>query len=382
MAREVPAAPKVYTTTYDNFRGVDFTNDATNVWRRRSPTGVNMLPDESGRPFKRHGWNILLSNEDICTALSVPSCVIQKCSYFELAGVDHIVVFTDAGVLFYNGDENATAYTTVGVTAINNDDYDCYSGYDRSFFFEGDGTSAFYIYGNFKMWRYEADFALHNVTDQITVPTVLFSADANCAGTMKESYNLLGTQASVEYCDISLFEYWCRDDIIINVDDTFKTTYAQGNPAFYEWNYDEDTSSWIPNPDNTTLAFPSSLITVTGTPVDGDTIIVVWAYGVMLPNNVSQNQLTDVKVWASQRTQFDLSLDVVGETDTIDETMLHSDPLGRRAWIEVNYLKASNYVALVQGEDFFKVEFPSVKIDITQFTDEVSTTTTADLVGA
>ena len=40
MAMELPASPKVYTTKYDNFKGVDYTNDATNVWRRRSPTGV------------------------------------------------------------------------------------------------------------------------------------------------------------------------------------------------------------------------------------------------------------------------------------------------------------------------------------------------------
>ena len=70
MAIAVPAQPKVYTTKYDSFKGVDFTNDQTNVWRRRSPTGRNMLPDASGRPFKRHGWEILISNADIQCLLS------------------------------------------------------------------------------------------------------------------------------------------------------------------------------------------------------------------------------------------------------------------------------------------------------------------------
>ena len=56
MALEIPKNPKVYTTKYENFRGVDFTNNPTKVRYRRSPSGKNMLPDASGVPFKRHGW--------------------------------------------------------------------------------------------------------------------------------------------------------------------------------------------------------------------------------------------------------------------------------------------------------------------------------------
>ena len=64
MAIKLPAAQKVYTTKYDNFRGVDFTNDPSNVWYRRTPDGVNMLPDESGRPFKRTGWKKVVTADD------------------------------------------------------------------------------------------------------------------------------------------------------------------------------------------------------------------------------------------------------------------------------------------------------------------------------
>ena len=64
MPINVPKKPKVYTTKYDNFRGVDFTNDPSNVWSHRSPNAKNMTPDLSGRPWKRTGWKVEKSSQD------------------------------------------------------------------------------------------------------------------------------------------------------------------------------------------------------------------------------------------------------------------------------------------------------------------------------
>ena len=372
MAREVPAAPKVYTTTYDNFKGVDFTNDATNVWRRRSPTGVNMLPDASGRPFKRHGWNILLSNADICTALGQTDCQIEKCSYFELAGVDHIVVFTNAGVLFYNGDTNVNVNGVVGITAVNTD-YDCYTGFDRSFFFEGNGTSAFYIYGNFKVWRYESDFQLHNVTDIVTVPTVLISTSADGTGTFYNGYNLLGTKASIEYNDSALFTHWGTDGLVVTVGDAFKSK-PKGEYVYTK----ASGQSWSPALD--------ASITVLSIPQDGQgndldvELKVVYADGVLLPNNVSPSQASDVKVWTSASMQFDRPLEVITTgTPTASQCLLHYDTMDvtrTKAWLQFGAVPTS----LVDGEDYIKVEFPSVSIVITDC-DETSSEDEARLVG-
>lgn len=369
MAMNVPTPPKVYTTKYENFRGVDFTNDPTNVWRRRSPSAVNMLPDASGKPFKRHGWEVLISNEELCTALSVTSCQIEKCAYFELAGVDHIVVFTSEGVVFYaNGD----------VMAISTE-YDCYTGYDRSFFFEGEGIAAFYIYGDFNVWRYSYDngFVFEDVTDKITVPTVLISANANCIGTIYEGYNLLGTKAAVEYNDVQLFEYWCSDGITIKVDkDAFISGKTVGVPCIYEWKW--NGSSWAIISGG--LTFPSSQIEVLGTPKTNDEIFVIYAYGVMLPNNVTQDQVGDMKAWASKKAQFDFELEVVDESSSAMWAVLHTDPLeheGARAWLEF----FDNWQELVEGEDFIRVEFPSVSVKVTPIENK-QITGTASLVGA
>lgn len=361
MPISVPDEPKVLTTTYDSFRGVDFTNDATNVWRRRSPTGVNMLPDAAGRPFKRKGWEVLLSNEEICEYLGVTSCSIQKCAWFEIGGVDHIAIFTDCGLAFYNGE-----FTDKSL------DYDCYSGYDRCFFFEGNGMAAFYIYGNFKVWRYESDFTLHDVTDEITVPTVIIGADASGAGTNYDGFNLLGSKAAVEYGDVTLFTWWASDNLQVFVSDDFKTGKTINSPAVHRYRWDGSAWSVVSG-----AAFDSTKITVTGEPQENDEIVVVYAYGVMLPNNVSPNQIEDfLKVQVSRAVQFDYSLPIVAAQDTLNqgECKLWSDDTAHRddgrAWIQFHSSDIGNLIKpLVDGQDYVKVTFPSVVTESREYTD-------------
>ena len=390
MALTVPDNPKIYTTTYDNFRGVDFTNDATNVWRRRSPTGKNMLPDASGRPFKRHGWEILISNADISQALQVETCTIQKCAWFELGGVDHIVIFTNCGVAFYKGHQSETDHDFTATC----DDFDCYSGYDRCFFFEGNGLSAFYIYGNLKVWRYMYDptdanavdgFTFYDVSDEATVPTVIIGASADGTGTNYDGYNLLGTKAAVEYNDINLYTWWCSDGLSIEVSDTLKADLTLNKPI-YRWTWNGTT--WATTAGG--LSFPSSKINVHGTPqydsvADvGDEIIIVYAYGVLLPNNVTD--ANDVSVFASSSLQYDTALTVI-DSGTLatgecrlwtDDTMNYSN---KRAWIQF----CDNWTEILAGADFIKVVFPSVLVSMTQYgasdAENCHFTGTANLVG-
>lgn len=50
---------KTYSTIrYEKLKGVDFTNDSTQVSRSRSPDGLNMISDEGGNPVKRRGWEV------------------------------------------------------------------------------------------------------------------------------------------------------------------------------------------------------------------------------------------------------------------------------------------------------------------------------------
>ena len=122
MPVEVPKEPKKFTTVYDNFKGVDFTNDSTNVWHRRSPDAVNMLPDDSGRPFKRTGWEVVVTAEKLAEALGADDTSILKCHYFELAGLDHILIFATGGVFVYRLMEESADGDTIQI-----DDYELLS---------------------------------------------------------------------------------------------------------------------------------------------------------------------------------------------------------------------------------------------------------------
>lgn len=396
MARDIPSAPKVYTTTYDNFKGVDFTNDSTNVWRRRSPTGVNMLPDASGRPFKRHGWDILLSQTALRTALGVDSCTIYKLAYFELAGVDHIVIFTDGGVVFYNGDESADSYGVEGITYVETDNF-CKLCYDRCFFFEGDGTSAFYIYGNYRMWRYDTDFVLKDITDELYVPRVIISASADCVGTTYEDFNLLYNMAKVEYNDYDLFTFWGSDGLDFTVDDVaFKSTYTEG--AFtYRWQY--DGNDWVWNSSEhfspQDPEFDGTIIDVNN-PTEDAEIVVLYGHGLMLPNNVDiGEQGESVKVDASFGYQFSTPVEVVTDkNDFISGTcLLVADDTNKRTnrQAHIEFYPTDVYKTGVEqngdfeGMDTFRVKFPSTQVDVTEYSDtkgtELHDTGTATLVG-
>lgn len=59
MKVAVPTTPTPLTTKYDNLMGVDYSVDASQVSKRRTPDGINMIPDSAGNPEKRKGWSVL-----------------------------------------------------------------------------------------------------------------------------------------------------------------------------------------------------------------------------------------------------------------------------------------------------------------------------------
>ena len=104
MPVSVPNSPKVLTTKYQNWRGVDYTNDPSNVWYRRSPNGLNMLPNLDGQPFKRNGWKVEFTAQDFIETSGITgvSEVEQyKVDYFELGGAEYLWFYTSIGCFYY-----------------------------------------------------------------------------------------------------------------------------------------------------------------------------------------------------------------------------------------------------------------------------------------
>ena len=219
MPVKVPEESKTFTTIYDGFRGVDYTNDPSNVWKKRSPSGKNMLPDLDSRPFKRSGWKIELTADDFRTAAGVEGAdvVPDKVYYFELGGYDHFIIFNNLGVFSYTTDPNGTSDSMIlryhntyintsgssqGFPPLMQDtDHNPHRVIDarRAFFFEGKGKAGFYIFVGLKLFRYDGE---QLVEEEPYIPTTLFACDPSGAGTTLESVNMLTRYRTVRYlCD-------------------------------------------------------------------------------------------------------------------------------------------------------------------------------------
>lgn len=256
MPISVPASPKVFTTKYANFRGVDYTNDASNVWYRRSPTGVNMLPDLSGHPYKRYGWKIEFTPKDFCDAAGISPAVDVtqfKVDYFELGGKEYLFFHTSLGCFYYadtltfisksyeydevyyysksqtynegdfceytsggrthrykctqtGGITVPEAFTSAHWTEVDEDD--CWKSfpptgasvdYRKAFFFEGGGQAAYYLFAGGKMYYFDG-VRLNEAHPYI--PTVLTMCDTNGAGELLYEINMLTEWRAVGYtCD-------------------------------------------------------------------------------------------------------------------------------------------------------------------------------------
>lgn len=182
---QAPSEPKKYTTVYNDFKGVDFTSDATRVWKKRSPTGLNMTPDLNGMPWKRTGWKIEITQADFQAAYEYGSNILVKNMYsFELAGQDHLIIFCNCGVFAYTEGQLTHLVT---LDSITDEPY-------RGFFFEGNGDAGFYFFGNKEIYAYKyndaADtFSCGEVSPYI--PTTLIGRSATGGGTIYEGVNLL-----------------------------------------------------------------------------------------------------------------------------------------------------------------------------------------------
>ena len=215
MAVSVPKADKVFTTVYDNFKGVDYTNDPSNVWRHRSPDGLNMLPDLDGRPYKRHGWKIEIPAERFLEEAGTTGEVKPiKTMYFTIGGSDHLAIFNNLGMFIYAND------TLTFVDEYYNEGSDTPQNFPpsitvsgepqtleidpyRAFFFEGQGTAGFYVYCGLQLFRYgfvDDDSAAKLYKVNPYIPTIIDGCDPETgAGSIGENINLLTTDRTITY---------------------------------------------------------------------------------------------------------------------------------------------------------------------------------------
>lgn len=229
MPLQAPEEAKKYTTAYSDFRGVDFTNDPTNVWKRRSPTGLNMSPDMSGRPWKRTGWTVELTAEDFAAAYKentgadyAEEIEILNLYSFTLGGQDHLIVFCNCGVFAYTG----------GVLTHLLEDREITSNPYRGFYFEGGGTAGFYFYGGFKLYGYlfiEATDTFVCEDIDTYIPTIMIGRSPSGGGTIYDAVNILSGYRTESFLgDSSSKQYYVTSTIADKTDVTIKVRDDEG----------------------------------------------------------------------------------------------------------------------------------------------------------
>lgn len=189
---DIPKEPNKYTTVYGDFKGVDYTNDLTNVFKRRSPDGLNMAPGFDGKPRKRHGWEIAIKKEDFIKVYNNTAHVDYKgevvpirTHYFEIGGVDYLAIFNNLGFFLYDG---TTLYCVEATQTFDP---------NRCFFFEGQGEAGFYMFSGLDLYRFDGK-EIKKKTPYVPVVLIGTSPTADSATTF-EAINLLTPLMSVQY---------------------------------------------------------------------------------------------------------------------------------------------------------------------------------------
>jgi hypothetical protein len=88
------SSPTIYSTTYSQFKGVDFSTDPMLVDKSRSPYAVNLISDSGGMPEKRPGWRTLHKLEGAINGLW--HCFINDTNHYLVHAGNKIYKWTEA----------------------------------------------------------------------------------------------------------------------------------------------------------------------------------------------------------------------------------------------------------------------------------------------
>lgn len=129
MPLATPSEAKIYTTIYSDFNGADFTNDPSLVYKKRSPSLLNMISDEGGNPKKRPGWKTIIEapTEDIVTVYDGSVSPVEASTYevCRLNGIEGTLFDIDLTINGYkinfsSFSETATSYVARYVDSSGN----------------------------------------------------------------------------------------------------------------------------------------------------------------------------------------------------------------------------------------------------------------------
>ena len=165
------STPAVHSTTYSQFKGVDFSTDPMLADKSRSPYAVNLISDSGGMPEKRLGWRTLLQGEGQVNGL-------WRC---EIEEVTHLLAHIGTKIVEWKEDGTVTTLKE----GVND-------GRSTAFFLLG----KLYILTGAEYLQFDGT-AVSDVEPYI--PTVVVNRLPTGGGDFIESLNLIGNKWTEEF---------------------------------------------------------------------------------------------------------------------------------------------------------------------------------------
>lgn len=219
----VPAAPTSYYTQYKELKGADFSQDPTEVDRKRSPDLLNMISDNGGNPIKRIGWRKIanVSGEKVFD-------IFHTDGAFYIVTSAHLMKFSEAWV---KDDSFTIAHTSTD---------------PKGFVFGGN----IYFFLGSKIIYMDASGTAHTVIDlsgqypsgEAKIPRVSISRNPTGKdGTLLEDVNLLTPwQCNTFLGDSTAKEYVLSSKKILSGSDYIKVYVMDSNGEFQLKTYGTD----------------------------------------------------------------------------------------------------------------------------------------------
>ena len=165
-------AKQVKTTEYNNLAGVDFSQEAANVDKNRSPYALNMISDNGKNPVKRNGWETMLQ-------LEAP---VHNVWFTRTNG--EVYCLAHAGSKIYKIAENDGIYTAELLRTNVTSKKGC------GFFFREGDNDGFYILTGGEYLVFDG-ITCKEVRDDAYVPTTIIARTQKGGGESYEDINLL-----------------------------------------------------------------------------------------------------------------------------------------------------------------------------------------------
>lgn len=165
------SSPTIYSTSYSQFKGVDFSTDPMLVDKSRSPYAVNLISDSGGMPEKRTGWRVLHTLGGVVNGLW----------HCHIGDSDHLIAHV--GTNLYEWQE-------IGDPVLLKEGVN--DGKSTAFFL----LSKLYILTGAEYLQYDGTA----ITDvEPYVPTVVVNRKPSGGGDYIEALNLIGKQWNEEF---------------------------------------------------------------------------------------------------------------------------------------------------------------------------------------